>query len=414
MDILHSLSWVAAGLPAPKDTTSSVVRNAIGNVTTCNIQGFMSYTGLVGSVSYDCMLSIYFVMVVVYSKREDEISKRIEPFFHILSICAPLGAGIFLMVTENFNNAGAICWIHTFPVDCAMDADIVCTRGENAFTWLVFFLGFPLALCFLIIIGCMLRLSYSVWKQLKKMRKYGASEFAAKVKRKRRQDMTVTSPTEFNQKLKRRIATSARKSHNETRQTFTQAMLYVVALCLTFFFAITIQIMGPEYFWLYVLQGTFVPLLGFFNFFIFIRPRVVMTMQTKPELSFFRACFAAIKAKEVQSPTGRRCSLGINTRRSSQTFSGFDTVAAAVRAMQAEDSREEGKEAIESSIENEHRFEGELDEIKGDLFSYDTNELDEMGIDSLSEVVETEDTSDTNNDAEDEEFKMTEDYRNML
>merc|ERR1740139_1414587 len=98
MDILHSLSWVAAGLPAPKDTTSSVVPNAIGNVTTCNIQGLMGYTGLIGSVSYDCMLSIYFVMVVVYSKREDDIQKKIEPFFHAISILAPVGAGIFLLV----------------------------------------------------------------------------------------------------------------------------------------------------------------------------------------------------------------------------------------------------------------------------------------------------------------------------
>mmetsp|Transcript_29436 Transcript_29436/g.35015 ORF Transcript_29436/g.35015 Transcript_29436/m.35015 type:complete len:140 (-) Transcript_29436:391-810(-) len=139
-----------------------------------------------------------------------------------------------------------------------------------------------------------------------------------------------------------------------------------------------------------------------------------MTMQTKPELSFFRACFAAIRAKEVQSPTGRRCSLGMNTRRSSQTFSGFDTVVAAVRAMQAEDSREEEKEAIESSTEDEHRLEYELDQIRSDVFSYDTNELDEMGIDPLSEVEEMEDPSDGNGDAEDKECIMTEDYCNML
>merc|ERR1719491_2368083 len=56
-----------------------------------------------GSAFYDCMLSIYFTLVIVYSKRETFIQKRIEPLFHLFSILIPLGIGIFLMVTNYFN-----------------------------------------------------------------------------------------------------------------------------------------------------------------------------------------------------------------------------------------------------------------------------------------------------------------------
>ena len=108
MDIVHSLTYVAGGLPVPNDAGSWHSTNAIGNVTTCNIQGFMNYTGLMGSLCYACMLRIYFTLVIVYSKNDNLIKKSVEPFFHTFSILIPLGLGIFLMATNQCLHVGFI------------------------------------------------------------------------------------------------------------------------------------------------------------------------------------------------------------------------------------------------------------------------------------------------------------------
>ena len=308
----------------------------------------MNYVGFMGSILYDCMLSMYFVMVVVYSTREDFIQKRIEPFFHTLSIIVPVGVGIFLMATGYFNDTGNLCFIAPFPADYnGADAKDECARGKNAKQYRLYFQGFPFIVIVLIVIACMLHLSCSVRKQSKKMMKYGANEFTANVKRKRKQSTVLTQSTL--QYKKKKIMNTSRESKAETKQLVTQASLYVLALCIAILFAFTFQIVG-KYFWLYLLQMTFTPLLGFFNFIIFIRPRVVMIRQSKPDLSFFQVFITAITANEVTSRFGRKASTLAITRRGSQTCKPrnsllmSDTVLIASRIVQAEESKEEEDE----------------------------------------------------------------------
>ena len=109
MDIVHSLTYVAGGLPVPNDAGTWHSTNAIGNVTTCNIQGFINYAGLMGSLCYACMLRIYFTLVIVYSKNDNLIKKSVEPFFHAFSILIPLGLGIFLMATNQLKRLRTQC-----------------------------------------------------------------------------------------------------------------------------------------------------------------------------------------------------------------------------------------------------------------------------------------------------------------
>jgi len=422
MDILHSLSYVASVLPSPKETAGWWSRNAIGNTATCNIQGLVVYVGMLGSVLYDCMLSIYFVMVVVYSKREDFIQKKIEPFFHAISILAPVGAGIFLLVTNYFNDSGIICWISQFPSGCSVDDDIACTRGENATKYRWYFVGYPVILVVLIVLGCMVLLVWSVRKQSAKMKKYGANEFEAKVKRKKSMRQS-TSGTNLHSKK------APRKSENETKQTCTQAVLYVMALFLTFVFAFTFQIVRT-YFWLYLLEVTFIPLLGFFNFFIFIRPRVVMTMLSRPELSFFQAVYTAVTAKEVVSPAGRRGSMVMTMRRRrscAQTLTGrrsslmsSDAVlAAAAQIVQADEDERESEHGLEGigqagedDCETEHGLKGmDINSPVASIIG-----IKEMLSENMSKSSEAQDIKDPSNTTDDvnETFNLTKDYTNML
>merc|ERR1719491_489475 len=134
------------------------------------------------------------------------------------------------------------------------------------------------------------------------------------------------------------------KAQNEAKQTMGQAWLYMIAPTVTFLFAYIWDVVR-KYFWLYLLYTTFLPLLGFFNFFIFIRPRVVMILTSKPELSLFQAFITAIITKEVTSSSGRRHSIGIAIRRRSQTFKGGIPLQAEVLR------EEEEKYEIENGLE---------------------------------------------------------------
>jgi len=360
MDILHSLSYVLSGWPLPADADDSPVHYAIGNIATCNIQGFMNYTGCMGSVLYDCMLSIYFLMVVVYSKREEFFQKIIEPIFHAVSILVPTAIGIFLMATTHFNPSGNICWVAPKPSGCGnrKGSDIECVRGKHALSYRWYFQGYPLILCMIIVITCMLCLSYSIRKQLKKMNKYGASQFAANVEKKRRESIrAVPSQPGINLRNRKKTMNASSKSKAEKEQTFKQAILYVSALLVTFLFAFIWNIVRT-YWVLYFLEMTFVPLLGFFNFFIFIRPRIVMTRQSKPGLSYFRVFIIAITSKEITSSgrSARRSSQMAFGRRSSQTRSllmSSDIIAAA-RIVEAEELKEEEEAAAKAEAIREH------------------------------------------------------------
>lgn len=474
MDILHSLCYVSAGLPTPHDDGNTWARNSIGTITTCSIQGFMNYVGCMGSLLYDCMLSIYFVMVVVYSQKEDFIQKTVEPFFHALSLLIPLAVGIFLMATSQFNASGEICWIAPYPLACAPpyakpDVEIECTRGKNAVQYRWYFQGVPILLIVIVVITCMLLLSCSIRKQMQKMKNYGATEFSANVARKRASMQSV--PLQPNLPYKKRIKCPDGKSKAERNQTFVQAALYVLALLMTFLFAFVYQIFRLP--WMYVLEMTFIPLLGFFNFFIFIRPRLIMTRQCKPELSSLQVFVTAISSKEIKPPSRRRGSM-ISTmrrntqayygRRSSQTFVGRSSLTShdileAAQIVQKEELKEEievedeimrdlrsttphnarktsmscdilaaaqivrnedfegDEETNEGQIENGHNMEFELGNTVPISSVNSNSEHDGNGSDSLSNCCEIErkdNPSEGVDDTESEEFNLTDDYQNML
>lgn len=185
------------------------------------------------------------------------------------------------------------------------------------------------------------------------MKKYGASQFIDNVEKKRRASDIAPSQPRVNLRLRKRTATASAKSKTEKQQTVVQALLYVGALLLTFLFAFIWNIVH-RYWVIYLLEMTFIPLLGMFNFLIFIRPRIVMIRQCKPELSYFKTFVTAITSKEIT--LGRRASISGNIRRSSQLAFGrrssttrssmiSSDIIAAAQTVQAEELKEDVKAA---------------------------------------------------------------------
>ena len=240
------------------------------------------------------------------------------------------------------------------------------------------------------------------------MTKYGVSEFTANVKKKRNSLQSLSS---LSPRRTRRMSAMSTKSQNEIRQTFIQAMLYISGMILTFVFpALIVFASTDDNIWLiWKLQNFFLPLLGFFNFFIFIRPRVVITMEAKPDLSFFRVLITAITAKEIKPQQAKkRASVGMTVRRRSLLGSPESLDEQAIndlnRGIEIESDDDLDINEIESDddldINEDHTIPNnniEPNNMSNNPSPYDT-ELEEV-------VCSDGDTEDPN---------MTEDYTNML
>ena len=106
-DIMASICMALATLPMPSDDILRFAGPMIGNITTCQIQGYMTLAGLNGGDSLYLCLSWYFVFKITFQVHTDTIRRRIEPFFYILTFFV----GIFFPTYSLLNN-----FIHTSPV----------------------------------------------------------------------------------------------------------------------------------------------------------------------------------------------------------------------------------------------------------------------------------------------------------
>ena len=267
MDVFQSLAIALSTFPSPKNTPGAWL--AIGNQTTCDLQGLMFYGGAIGTSIYNCNLCIYFVLIVVKNISQTTMEKRVEPFFHSIAILYCLSSGVFLLVNRSFNSNGQICWIAHHPVGCKWNPSLECTRGVNASKYRMTFQGTPVIVLFLIISVTMVYLIITV---------------------RRTQRRTAH----------RRLSWSSTSKVQE--QPIKQAKLYVLAYFLTFIFPLLYAIVastsgGKVPFALAVISQIFAPLQGFMNFAIFMRPEVNTAALSHPEKSFFSVAIIVLKEK---------------------------------------------------------------------------------------------------------------------
>ena len=63
---------------------------ASGNVATCDAQGFLITFANGISLLYNCSICLYYLAIITYNKKSDYIKKKLEPWFHGISILLPL------------------------------------------------------------------------------------------------------------------------------------------------------------------------------------------------------------------------------------------------------------------------------------------------------------------------------------
>ncbi|KAL7517032.1 hypothetical protein ACHAWX_001992 [Stephanocyclus meneghinianus] len=254
-DGIASVVNILSTWPIPKGTPG--VYLASGTTATCTAQGFFNELGNLAAPLYNVSLCVYFVRKICDGLTEDDIRSKDEKF--MLSAPAVIAATIAVLglVFDLYNNSGWLCWFAENPPGCAKSVNTDCIRGEHAETFRWIHQAFVwTAICF---IGYQM---YSIYRYVKVQE--------------RNQYVEATDE-------------DGRQRGTNAKKVAIQAALFVGALYLTWFFTTVARIYqnitGHNNFVLQLLMAVFFPLQGFFNAFIYIRPRYLRAKSRNPQFS---------------------------------------------------------------------------------------------------------------------------------
>jgi hypothetical protein len=111
-DIISSFGNALSSTMAPKEN-NYLVPFAIGNIATCDAQGFLIF--FAGGV-----VCFYYLVIITYNQKFDYIEKKLEPWFHGISILSPAVVDGILLATNTFNGPnGGVCFPEPhYPPHC--------------------------------------------------------------------------------------------------------------------------------------------------------------------------------------------------------------------------------------------------------------------------------------------------------
>ena len=360
-DFFTSLAQAMSTWPMPADTPGVVF--AKGTTFTCNFQGFFTQLG-VGAPMYNCSLSFYYLLVIAFAYSEQQV-KQIEWFMHLIPLTVSFSTAIAGIPLTLYNSSGLWCWIGSLPGSCAAAPDSPgnCERGDHAwiYRWGVYYA--PVWFCVLTITINMAIVSYLVWAKEKRSLRFRFPGKRANVISLDSKCSDAVDSATFNSmdknaqakhnagKLANMVNRMREKQQRKqervglSSQVFWQAFYYVLAFYITWIVPTILRLLQtldmevPYYIILLMaillpLQGeldmcadnicqlkclpSFLSLLtslsichtntGFFNFLVYVRPRVVQYRRRHPEYSFLGAMMRSINrtvtkltSSEIQS-----------------------------------------------------------------------------------------------------------------
>ena len=276
-DIIVSSSNVSSTLPVPRGTPG--YWGAIGNDTTCQIQGFFNIFSIVSTPFYNLALCIYFLCVIKWSMTDERFRRILEPYLHGFPILFGLVTAIYTLSIGYINPSATLCWIA--PPDNLGGDDT-----SERLSWIIN--GIPILVIFLAIIVIMCMILWSVYTQEKTMERYrfqltsdiGSSPLSNSTPRSQQNE------TRYRRKFK---AVQARA------KWFFGA--YLITYTPSFIFRIIANIVGgPEnvHISIILLARTMFPLQGVFNMCAHLQPQVASIQRENPEYWYIQALYAAL------------------------------------------------------------------------------------------------------------------------
>lgn len=205
-----------------------------------------------GAILYTWFVYLLCPVVIRCGKTQEYVGRVVEPIIHLLSISVPLALGIWAWLSDALNpldQVGGVCFIYEYPSECdrsnESDTSIDCERGHNYSTIALIAGTGTVVPVWIGLVIAMTAVVLHIWKL--------------------------------------ELVYSRRRLNPQTarlRQTCIQAILYISAFFVTYIFVpidqFSLRFDERPRFVFALLLKLFLPLQGFFNSAIYIRPRYVL------------------------------------------------------------------------------------------------------------------------------------------
>jgi len=290
-DMCYSLCKALTFVLYPRDLG---VPGTFGNQATCTVQGFFTQFGYAAG-TYNLVLSLYYYLTINRGMKHKDFERVLEKVLHGSVITLHIGFAITGAAIGLFNPTASFCYIAPSPFGCLGSDDIPCDRFGTTFHYFYeAFAQFWIQLAYVVIIVTNLLIWLYVRKRENEMKKY-------------RMSCRTIGTDEKLLKMK--------KSSNHARSVFVQSMLYVGAFVLSWSWATIFHLIswigGVSVFWPTLLINTFLPLQGFWNAFIYARPRYLRIRKQRQSLGFGEVVkLAFLPPMEAGTDLSQNASLG--------------------------------------------------------------------------------------------------------
>ena len=176
-DLIFSSGWFLATWPSPSDVEN--LWHNVGNIATCNFQGFLLQFGLTASPLFNIFLATFYLLMVRYNWTDARLQK-LEWWVHGGVWIFSLACSIFPIFLGLYNNAWTVCWFESVPAGCKdsyrYGDEATCVRGDNAWIYAVAFTVFPVLICVFLSFVIMGMIYSFVRKTEKRMSRYAGSQ----------------------------------------------------------------------------------------------------------------------------------------------------------------------------------------------------------------------------------------------
>jgi len=248
-DIPSSIAYAVGTTAIPRIEETEVLENrygTIGNVYTCRTQGFFIQLG-VAVPMYNAALTIFYVCSICYNIAEDKLSRHyFEEIIHTIVLTFSLITSVIGIALDLFHDVHFFCWFGEYPTDCTRDPDVECTSHIHSGIFRFTFGFLPIILSFIAIVVSMFMIYATV---------YNLNLLA------------------------------------ERKQAAIQALSFIGAYLLTWTLPFTnlilLSTIGRVPFSTNLLQAILLPMQGFFNAMVYIRPFIATLRELYPNKPFF-------------------------------------------------------------------------------------------------------------------------------
>lgn len=317
-DVIMSLCNMVSSMPIPSENPDTW--GAIGNKATCTIQGVLLNFSHIALPFYIFALSIYYFFVIKYSMTDNTFSTKIEPYLHAIPFLFALITSTVLLSTGSFGVTGLICHI----------------KGDEHF-YMLAFSNVPIISIFLGTTCVMFSITWSVWRQEKKMDQYRFEmnsnlSLSSGVSR----SSSINSTSAQGTTSLRRVKKSRKTLKALKNQSLAFFAAFLVSHGPTYVVVFTAatdgDIMTSSYEVITFIASSLYPLQGVFNLCAHLDPMIRRIRREKGQISYYKAFFIAVKTYEIEldkrtaNSTPRRVLADRSFRRRSRLLATVENV----------------------------------------------------------------------------------------